>query len=111
AGEGIFESIRPNEKRLVSYATDLALNASSRSGSEQQRISRVLVKDGVLTHRSEVREKKTYTFRNEDTSSRAVIVEHPVRQGFELRSEAKPIESTAAWMRFRVQVEPKQTSA
>jgi Bacterial regulatory helix-turn-helix protein, lysR family len=59
AGEGIFEPIRPGEKRLVSYAADLALNASSRIGSEQQRVTRVHVSRGVMMHDSEVRERKT----------------------------------------------------
>jgi hypothetical protein len=111
AGEGIFDPIRPNEKRLVSYATDLALNASSKLGSEQQRVTRVRVHRGVMTHESEVREKQTYTFRNEDSSPRTVIVEHPVRSGYQLRSTAQPIETTAAWMRFRLEVGAKQTAA
>jgi chromosome segregation ATPase len=33
-----------------------------------------------------------------------------VRNGYELRGETRPIETTAAWMRFRVPVEPKQTA-
>lgn len=110
AGEGIFEPIHPGEKRLVSYATDLALNASSRNSTEQQRVSRVIVNKGVMSHESEVREKKTYTFRNEDTTPRLVIVEHPLRVGYELRSAVQPIESTAAWKRFPVQVGSKQTA-
>src|SRR5206468_3856006 len=40
AGEGIVEPIRPDEKRLVSYATDLALNASSKNSNERERVSR-----------------------------------------------------------------------
>ena len=111
AGEGIFDPIRPDEKRLVSYATDLALNASSRNSNEAQRISKVLIKGGVMTHESEMREKKTYTFRNEDSTPRTVIVEHPVRPGYELRSERRPAETSAGWMRFRLQVEPKQTAS
>jgi len=111
AGEGIFDPIRPGEKRLVSYATDLALNASSRQATEQQRVSRVRIIHGMMTHENEIREKKTYTFRNEDTSARSVIVEHPVRTGYTLRSQVRPVETTAFWMRFRVQVEPKQTAA
>ncbi len=111
AGEGIFDPIRPDEKRLVSYATDLALNASSRQTTEQQRVSRVRVSHGVMTHENEIREKKTYTFRNEDTSSRTVIVEHPVRTGYTLRSKVQPVETTSAWMRFRLQVNSKQTAA
>jgi hypothetical protein len=110
AGEGIFEPIRPDEKRLASYATDLALNASSKNTTEQQRVTRVTVTHGMLTQRSEIREKKTYTFRNEDSEARQVIVEHPVRAGYELRGDARPVETTAGWMRFRVQAEPKQTA-
>jgi hypothetical protein len=111
AGEGIFEPIRPGEKRLVSYAMDLALNASSRNSTEQQRVTRVRVSRGVMTHENEIRERKTYTFRNEDSSGRTVIVEHPARTGYKLRSEIQPVETTAGWMRFRLQVEPKHTAS
>jgi hypothetical protein len=111
AGEGVFDPIRPGEKRLVSYAIDLALNASTKYGTDAQRVTRVRVSRGLMTHESEIREKKTYTFRNEDSSPRLVIVEHPVRKGYELRGEAHPSETTATQMRFRLQVDPKQTAA
>jgi hypothetical protein len=111
AGEGVFDPIRPAEKRLVSYATDLALAASSRNSTERQRVTRVIVAKGVMSHESELREKKTYTFRNEDTTSRTVIVEHPVRIGYDLHGDVQPAESTAAWKRFRLEVAPKQTAS
>ena len=118
AGEGLFDPIRPDEKRLVSYATDLALNVNARQTSEPQRVSRVGISHGVLTQQSEIRDRKTYTFRNEDTTGRTVIVEHPVRAGYELRGDARPaestsgpVETTSGWMRFRVKVEPKQTAS
>jgi len=110
AGEGIVEPIRPDEKRLVSYATDLALNASSKNSNERERVSRVRIAQGVLSQSSEIREKKTYTFRNEDSAPRTIIVEHPVRPGYELRGNAQPAEVTSAWMRFRVPVKPKETT-
>lgn len=111
AGEGVFEPIRPGEKRLISYATDLAVNASSRNSTERQRVSRVRIARGVLTLSSEIREAKTYTFRNEDGAPRTVVVEHPVRLGYQLRSQAQPDEVTSAWMRFRVHVKPKETTS
>jgi hypothetical protein len=111
AGEGIFDPIRPEEKRLVSYATDLALNVSSRNNTERQRVARVRINGGAMIQESEIREKKTYTFRNEDTSARTVIVEHPVRRGYQLCSDVQPAETTAAWKRFRVPVESKQTTS
>jgi hypothetical protein len=111
AGEGIFDPIRPNEKRLVSYTTDLALNASSKQGSEQERVSSVKVSHGVMVQTSELRVKKTYTFRNEDAARRTVIIEHPVRLDFTLRNEIQPAEITNGWMRFRLAVPPKQTAS
>jgi len=110
AGEGIFENIRPNERRLISYAADLALNISSRNSTERQRVTRVRVNRGVLIQQSEMRETKTYTVRNEDTFLRTVIIEHPVRAGYSLRGDVKPDETTSQWMRFRLEVGAKQTA-
>jgi hypothetical protein len=111
AGEGVIDPLRPGEKRLVSYAIDLAVNAGAHLGTEAQRVSRVRVSHGAMIQESEIREKKTYTFRNEDSTPRAIIVEHPVRQGYELRGAAKPVETTASWMRFRLDVAPKETAS
>jgi hypothetical protein len=111
SGEGIFDPIRPGEKRLLSYATDLAVNASSRIGSENRRVSRVVISKGNMVQTSEVREKKTYTFRNEDSAPRSIIIEHPVRNGFELKSEPLPVETTVDYLRFRLEVPSKQTAS
>ncbi len=111
AGEGIFEAIRPKEKRLVSYAADLALTVSSKQSSEAERVTRVRISHGVMTQQSELREKKIYTFRNEDASPRTVIVEHPVRSGYALRGPTQAVETTADWMRFRLEVGAGQTAA
>jgi hypothetical protein len=111
AGEGVFDPIRPGERRLFSYAMDLAVNASSRIGTEQERVSRVRINHGMMVHESEIREKKIYTFRNEDSTPRTIIVEHPVRAGYVLRGEARPTETTASAMRFSLHVDPKQTAS
>lgn len=60
---------------------------------------------------NELREKKTYTFRNEDSTPRNVIVEQPARAGYELRGDARPFETTAGWMRFRLPVGSKETAS
>jgi len=110
AGEGLFDPIRPGEKRFVSYATDLGLRISSKTVSRPQSVRRVRVAEGDMVQESEVRERRTYTLRNEDTKARTVIIEHPVRDGYDLVSEERPVETTSAWMRFRSVLEPKQTA-
>ena len=84
AGEGLIESLKPGERRLVSYASDLAVLVGVRSAGAPTRISRVRVRDGILMQDSEERATWTYSVRNEDATSRTVVIEHPTRDGWKL---------------------------
>jgi hypothetical protein len=53
-GEGVFEPIRPEERRLVSYALDLALNASSKNTAGVQRVTHVRIFKSVMTQEGEM---------------------------------------------------------
>jgi hypothetical protein len=76
-----------------------------------QRNTRVRIARGVMIRTSELREKKTYTVRNEDASPHTLIVEHPARFGWNLSPDSpKPEETSAGYYRFRVSVAPKQTA-
>ncbi|MCX6605653.1 MAG: carboxypeptidase regulatory-like domain-containing protein [Acidobacteria bacterium] len=111
AGEGILEAIRPAEKRLLTYATDLAVSVTTAFGSQQQKVSRVVVSKGIMVHQSSVTEKRTYTIRNNDAAARTMLIEHPVRAGYQLKSATSPAETTATEMRFRVAVPARETVA
>jgi len=74
AGEGILEAIRPAEKRLLSYATDLAVSVTTAFGSQRQRVSRVVVANGTMVHHSSVLEQRTYTIRNNDGAARTMLL-------------------------------------
>jgi hypothetical protein len=111
AGEGIVESIRPEEKRLLSYATDLAVTVTTAFGSQKRKVSRVVVSQGLMAQSASQLERTVYTIRNNDGAARTLLVEHPVRAGFELKSAASPAETTAAVMRFRVVVPARETVA
>lgn len=109
AGEGLTQTINPGERRLLSYALDLGLEVATNRGTERVRVERVEIHRGVLRFHRRVVEKKTYTVRNNDAKPRTVILEHPVRAGWELTDTAEPVESSANFHRFRVEVKPKQT--
>jgi len=110
AGEGIFDPIRAGEKRLISYASDLAVTASQKPSGGPEQITRCRVAKGLLVHEFETRDERTYSFRNEDSAARTILVEHPARAGYELRSAVKPVETTPRLLRFRVAVAPKSTA-
>lgn len=110
AGEGLVDPLRAGEKRLVSYALDLGLHMGTKVEPTPARVTRVQIARGILIQLSESRERRTYTARNEDTDTRVLVIEHPARAGWTLTSGVKPVETTAAWHRFRLVVEPKTTA-
>jgi hypothetical protein len=110
AGEGLTEAIKPGERRLLSYATDLGLLVDTKQESGRERVTRVRINRGTLTTTSEEREKKTYIVRNEDTTARALVIEHAARPEWKLAEDGpKPEEKASGLYRFRLNIEPKKT--
>src|SRR5216683_447644 len=110
AGEGLVEAIKPGERRLLYYATDLGLLVDAKLYSDRDRVTRVRIYRGTMTTTSEEREKKTYIVRNEDTTPRTLVIEHPARPEWQLAEDGpKPEEKASGLYRFRLSVEPKKT--
>jgi hypothetical protein len=110
AGEGLMEAIKPGERRLLSYATDLGLLVDAKLDSDRERVTRTSIFRGTMTTTRELREKKTYIVRNEDTSARTLVIEHPARPEWKLAEDGlKPEEKAMGLYRFRLSVEPKKT--
>src|SRR6266849_2784280 len=110
AGEGLMEAIKPGERRLLSYATDLGLLVDTKLDSGRERVTRVRIYRGTMTTTSEEREKKTYIVRNEDTTPRTLVIEHPARPEWKLAEDGpNPEEKALGLYRFRMSVEPKKT--
>jgi hypothetical protein len=110
AGEGLMDPLKAGERRLLSYAVDLGLSIDAKGDSAPTRVTRVQVSRGLVLQSTEERQRRTYTVRNEDTTARIVLIEHPARAGWTLGGSLTPVESTAAWHRFRMPVGPKTTA-
>lgn len=111
AGEGLVDPIKPGEKRLVSYAADLGVRVDSTSQNYPQRVTRVQIARGMMVQTSELQRDTTYTVRDDDTTPRTVVIEHPLRVGWKLAADGpKPEETTSNDYRFEVKLEPKQTT-
>ena len=110
AGEGLIEPLKAGERRLLSYALDLAVTVDARSEGSPTRTTRVRVSRGVVIQETEDRRSRVYTIRNEDSEARTIVVEHPAQPGWNIGGTMKPAESTAAVHRFRVPVAAKTTA-
>ena len=110
-GEGLLEAVKPGEKRLLSYAADLALLVDARPDQQEpERVTDVRIANGLMVMRREYRDRRVYTARNEDTKARTLIVEHPNRTGWKFTGTAKPDETSPGVHRFRLAV-PARASA
>jgi hypothetical protein len=112
AGEGLTDPIKPGERRLISYATDLGLLVEASKNSQPQHVTRVKITKGVLTQVSELHERTLYVARNQDGTTRTLVIEHPARAEWQLAKAAKePEEKAPGAFRFRVEVPSKATAS
>ena len=111
AGEGVVDTIHPEERRLLSYAADTAVRVSAEAESTQKPITHVRVVKGLMTTTREERELRKYTIHNADKTPRQVVIEDPSQEGWKLVTDGpKPEETTASFHRFRVNVAPASTT-
>src|SRR5713226_8988228 len=112
AGEGLTDAIKPGERRLISYATDLGLLVEASKNSQPQHVTRVKILKGVLTQVSELHERTLYTARNQDEGTRTLVIEHPARVEWQLAKAAKePDEKAPGVYRFRIVVPSTATAS
>ena len=110
AGEGIMDPIKPGERRLLSYAVDQGITVEARNESNDEQVTRVLISNGTMWHTREVRSHKTYVIRNANTDARDVVIEHAIQPNWKLVSDVQPDETTTTHRRFKVHIDPKQTT-
>ena len=112
AGEGLTDPIKPGERRLISYATDLGLLVEASKNNQPQHVTRVRILKGVLTQVSELHERTLYVARNQDSNTRALVIEHPARADWQLAKGATdPEEKAPGEYRFRLEVPSKATAS
>lgn len=112
AGEGLTDPVKPGERRLISYATDLGLLVEASKNSQPQHVARVKISKGVLTQISELHERTLYVARNQDDAKRFLVIEHPARPEWTLaKNAADPEEKAPAEYRFRMEVPAKATAS
>jgi hypothetical protein len=111
AGEGLMEPMKAGERRLVSYAADLGVLVARQADSTPRRLTRIRIDRGVITQYREERQHVTFTARNEDTTPREIILEHPVTSAWQLVSGPQPEETTPTARRFRLRVAPKTSAS
>jgi hypothetical protein len=108
AGDALIEFWNENEKRLISYGEDLSVTGTVADSGARTMVS-VTVSGGVMTLNRSQDFTKTYTFKNNGTQTKALVVEHPKTQNTTLESPAAN-EETPTLYRFNINLASGETS-
>jgi hypothetical protein len=112
AGEGLTDPIKPGERRLISYATDLGLLVEAQQNGRPQHVTLVKIAKGAMTQVSQLQERTLYTIRNQGDAPSNMVIEHPARSGWTLAKGAKePEERAPETYRFRLEVPARATAS
>jgi hypothetical protein len=110
AGEGVLDTLHPGERRLISYAADPAVHMKVTQEDGEKPVSHLRIAKGVMVLTHEESDMHEYIVRNADKAPRQIVIEHPVRDGWKLVDGGpKPEETTASFLRFRLNVAPGTT--
>jgi hypothetical protein len=104
AGEALVETVKNADKRFISYGVDLGTRISTNLDSRNDAVRELHAHNGLLVSKAAQVQKKTYSVHNIDPRAKTLIVEHPVRRGYDLIDTAKPMETARDVYRFEVKL-------
>ena len=84
AGEALVETVKNLDKRFISYGVDLGTRISTNLDSRNDAVRELHAHNGFLISRLSQVQKKNYSVHNVDPRSKTLIIEHPVRTGYNL---------------------------
>ncbi len=105
AGEALVETVKTNDKRLISYGVDLGTRVTTNIDSGNRRYLEFKATRGSVIAKMGVEETTTYTIKNIDNRAKTLVIEHPLRSGYKVLNQ-KPMETTSSNQRFSVALRP-----
>ena len=104
AGDAQIGHVGQGERRMLAYAVDLDVDAK-RTMNQSSTVRKVRILDGVIIQTTSVQNEYAVELTNHDASrERLVVVETPRYTGWDLKSDAKPYETTDDLYRFEVKL-------
>lgn len=105
AGDAQIGHVGQGERRMLAYAVDLDVDAN-RTNSQTHTIRKLRIHDGTIIQTTTVKNEYAVELTNHDQSrERLVVIETPRYTNWDLKSDAKPYETTDDLYRFEVKVE------
>jgi len=100
AGDCHTEILRPDQQCYLTHGVDLGTRINTTIDNTEQNVHRVRFHRGSMVAYHRNRCRMVYTFTNRDARDKTVVIEHPVREEWELAGSVRPIERTDQFYRF-----------
>jgi hypothetical protein len=109
AGDATVDDVPAGQERLLSFAVDQDLVVDATKRDSHVRLMTGSIVQGVLHLRYTDDVVQEYLLDNKAERAKAVVVEHAIQGGYELKEPAKALEKTERVYRFELPVPPKKT--
>jgi len=104
AGEALVETFKNADKRFIDYGVDLGTRIATNLDSRNDNVRELHAHNGLLITKAATVQKKTYSIANIDPRAKTLIIEHPVRAGYDLIETSKPTETARNVYRFEIKL-------
>jgi len=104
AGDSRIENLPGSQHALLSFGIDQMVKVQAAHVSQESRIMTGKIYNGVLEITNKRIASQDYVIQNHDKKDREILIEHPVRPGWNLANGLTPIEKTETLYRFSVPV-------
>lgn len=112
-GESMLETMKPDEERLVPFSVELGCVVTIDPQSELRNVSQSRIVNGYLYLTRFRMERRVYVITNKGSRAIDLFLDHRFNAGWDLldaETDAKPVERTESFYRFRVEVPPNGTT-
>jgi hypothetical protein len=106
-GDAQIGHVRPDEKRLISYALDAETKVNKASTAASRRLVGASIVCGELQTKYANDSQTSYLAKNSSAAAKTLLIEHPRTTGWTLVEPAEPVEQAEDVLRFRVAIAPK----
>jgi hypothetical protein len=101
AGDAQIDNLPPGQQRLISFGIDLDVIVDPTKVEQETRILTGRITRGVLHLTRRHVAVQQYLAENKSERGKTLVIEHPLRRGWELVDSPEPFESTENLHRFR----------
>ncbi len=111
AGDAKLPDLKPDEKRLLAYALDLAVEVNVESMPRPDELVGLRIGKGTLYHKRKYVDERTFNVKNKSDKDKTVILEHPAMPGWDVVEPKEFYEKTPSLLRMKVAVGPKKSAS